>query len=146
MSVKTAKLKGNYNLYTAKRQSAGLSNADVARITGMSEAMMSYWKSGKRTPKLDSLSKIAEAVGCEVSELISYGDEDKPIEAVKIPRPEVILVEDSSNSMTYDVKEAQMRRLLTYYRLMTDRDKGLLLDMAKRMAEPPEEGDHHEEP
>lgn len=80
-----AKLQANYGLYTVKREASGLTNADVARLTGMSEAMLSYWKSGKRTPKLDSLSKIAEAIGCEVSELISYGS-GEPIKAVKGPR------------------------------------------------------------
>lgn len=153
MDIKTSKLKGNYKLYTAKRLSAGLTNADVAHITGISEAMMSYWKSGKRTPKLDSLSKIAAAVGCDVSELISYEDDDAPVNFVKPPIDLMVNVDKQEPIFTLERKpskpaEDQVKRLLTYYRLMSDRDKGLLLDMAKRMAivDDKEEGEQYEKP
>lgn len=154
MDIKTSKLKGNYKLYTAKRLNAGLTNADVAHITGISEAMMSYWKSGKRTPKLDSLSKIAAALGCDVSELISYeDDDDAPVNFVKPPIDFMVNVDRQEPTFTLEHKpnnqaDDQVKRLLTYYRLMTSRDKSLLLDMAKRMAivDDKEEGDPDEEP
>ena len=145
------KLQGSYKLYVIKREKAGLTNADVARISGISEAMLSYWKRGKRSPKLDKLSLIASALGCDVSELISYSD-GEPIKAIPVNPAYVAELSDGVSVQIEvkpgDVEKRQANRLLTYYRLMSDRDKSLLLDMARRMAivDDKEEGDPDEEP
>jgi transcriptional regulator with XRE-family HTH domain len=145
------KLMGSYLKYEFQRMKAGLTNAEVASLTGLSQSTFSYWKSGKRSPKLDTLAKIATALGCDVKDLIGgyekLGVYDKErAEFVMCPK-----VGDDVFEIRIEQTPAEVQtinRLLTYYRLMSDRDKSLLLDMARRMAvvDDKEEGDPDEEP
>lgn len=145
------KLMGSYLKYEFQRMKAGLTNADVASLTGLSQSTFSYWKSGKRSPKLDTLTKIATALGCNVKDLI--GDFEK-LGVYDKERAEFVMYPKTGDDV-FEIRIEQtpaevqtINRLLTYYRLMTDRDKSLLLDMAKRMAivDDKEEGEPHEEP
>lgn len=145
------KLMGSYLKYESQRVKAGLTNAEVASLTGLSQATFSYWKSGKRSPKLDTLAKIAAALGCNVKDLI--GDFEK-LGVYDKERAELVMYPKTGDGV-FEIRIEQtpaevqtINRLLTYYRLMTDRDKSLLLDMAKRMAivDDKEEGDPDEEP
>lgn len=42
----------------------------VAKATGVAQATLSDWKSGRSTPKIDKLMKIADYFGVDVSVLI----------------------------------------------------------------------------
>ena len=54
----------------AARKKAGLKQKEVAAKMGINERGFSQWESNKRTPILKTLSKIADAFGCEVGELL----------------------------------------------------------------------------
>ena len=54
----------------AARKKAGLKQADVAAILGVSQGNYSQWEANTRTPKMNSLVRIANAIGCDVAELI----------------------------------------------------------------------------
>ena len=145
------KLMGSYLKYEFQRMKAGLTNAEVASLTGLSQSTFSYWKSGKRSPKLDTLAKIASALGCDVKDLIGgyekLGVYDKErAEFVMCPKVGDDVFEIRIEQTPAEVQ--MINRLLTYYRLMSDRDKEMLMDIAHRMAQPKleEEGDPHEEP
>lgn len=49
----------------ALRESAGLSQADLARKARMGKSQISKYENGKELPKLDSLAKILEVLGAE---------------------------------------------------------------------------------
>lgn len=55
---------------TAARESAGISQAELARRIGKSPQQVHNWESGFRTPKLDALLKIAEALGVPLETLL----------------------------------------------------------------------------
>lgn len=43
----------------------------VAKETGVSQATLSSWKSGKYTPKIDKLKKLADYFGVAIEELMA---------------------------------------------------------------------------
>lgn len=53
------------------RKKAGLTQADVAEKLNLSVSMISAWESGIRTPKLDTIIRICNAIGCDTSEILN---------------------------------------------------------------------------
>lgn len=53
------------------RKKAGLTQAELARITKVTQSAVSQWETGLATPNTSKLPNIAKALGCEIREL--YG-------------------------------------------------------------------------
>ena len=51
------------------RKEAGLSQKELGERLKVSQAMIAQYENGKRTPKIETLIKIAEALNCEVSDI-----------------------------------------------------------------------------
>ena len=60
-----------YEIYEKLRDAKGYTNADVGRATGVSTATLSQWKTGRYTPKMDKLEKIAAFLHVPVEYLIT---------------------------------------------------------------------------
>lgn len=60
-----------YDVYEKLRNEKGLSNAEVSRATGVSTATLSQWKTGRYTPKMDKLEKIASFLSVPVEYLVT---------------------------------------------------------------------------
>lgn len=60
-----------YEIYEKLRDAKGYTNADVGRATGVSTATLSQWKTGRYTPKMDKLEKIASFLHVPVEYLIT---------------------------------------------------------------------------
>lgn len=58
-------------LIKAARKKAGLTQAQLAEKLGISYVGVSQWENDLRNPKLDTLQRIASALGVPVQELIS---------------------------------------------------------------------------
>lgn len=56
------------------RKNAGLTQTDVAKKLNLSVSMVSAWESGIRTPKLDTIVRICNAIGCDTSEILNTVD------------------------------------------------------------------------
>lgn len=56
------------------RKTAGISQADLGRMLGVSQAMISAYEQGARNPKLETLEKIAEALSVSAKELLPDTD------------------------------------------------------------------------
>ena len=65
----------SYERYEHLRKSKGLSNADVAKATGISDTTLSAWKLGKYTPKPDKMKILADFFGVSRS---VFMDEEEP--------------------------------------------------------------------
>lgn len=57
-----------------RKARGNLTMKELGDLVGVSESAVGYWETGKRLPSLDMLPKIAEVLGCRVSDLI---DEDE---------------------------------------------------------------------
>ena len=58
------------------RQQEGLKIADVSRISGISQGMVSKIENAQVSTSLDTLSRLCSAIGLPISQL--FGDFDKP--------------------------------------------------------------------
>lgn len=52
------------------RQAAGLSQAELARLVGESQANISFWERCDKPPRSDVLPKLAEVLGVRIQDLI----------------------------------------------------------------------------
>jgi len=58
------------------RESLGWTQLELARRSGLSPSVVSMVESGKRSPTLDTASKIARALGSSLDELVSDWDRE----------------------------------------------------------------------
>lgn len=73
MSVKLTNGGEDMNSIKCKRESAGWTQARLARELGISRATVAMWETGKSRPRYDMLPKIASLLGCTIDEL--YADD-----------------------------------------------------------------------
>lgn len=64
------------------REIINITQKDLAEKSGLSESAIKYYETNKRNPKLETLSKIAEALGISINDLI-IREEYKLIERVE---------------------------------------------------------------
>lgn len=65
----TARTRIKENLVTLMQQH-GITQAELARQTGESDARISYYRSGKKLPSIAVASRIAEVLGCSIDDLL----------------------------------------------------------------------------
>lgn len=56
---------------TSARITSGLTQAQLAERVGVAPQQIGAWERGERKPKIDALMRIAHALGCDVSVLLS---------------------------------------------------------------------------
>jgi len=54
----------------------GITNADLAKILGVSPTALSYWMNGKWEPSVKSLALMAEGLGMPYQELAAMAESD----------------------------------------------------------------------
>ena len=59
-----------YEIYSKLRDRAGMTDYQVCKATGIPTSVMSCWKTGKYTPKVDRMAKIAKLFGVSLDELV----------------------------------------------------------------------------
>lgn len=55
----------------ALRKAAGLSQADLADLTGLSSKTIAYWETSATPPRSDVLPQLAKALGVSVEDLLA---------------------------------------------------------------------------
>lgn len=55
---------------TAARLAAGLTQSQLAERVGVAPQQIGAWERGERKPKFDALMRIAQALGCSITDLI----------------------------------------------------------------------------
>lgn len=55
----------------AYRTRKGLSQEQLARLMGTTQAAVAMWETGARMPRTDKLPKLAEVLGCSVADLFA---------------------------------------------------------------------------
>ena len=66
------------------RKQLGMSAEDVAREIGVTQAAVSNWENGTRSPKIPMIIRLAEVFDCTTDELLGYErrrDDTKKAEA-----------------------------------------------------------------
>lgn len=53
----------------------GISQDALAKLLGTTQAAVAMWEAGTRMPRADKLPKLAEVLGCSVSDLFTKSEE-----------------------------------------------------------------------
>jgi transcriptional regulator with XRE-family HTH domain len=56
------------------RRNAGLTQVDVAERSGIDQGTISRWEQGKRVPDIAQVTRLAEALGCTIADLLINGN------------------------------------------------------------------------
>lgn len=59
-----------YATYVKLRDARGFRDADVSKATDIPPSTFSDWKTGKSSPKLEKLVKIANCLGVSIDEFV----------------------------------------------------------------------------
>lgn len=84
-----------YEKFALLLKSRNVSAAAVSKATKISPSTLSEWKSGKYTPKMDKMQKIADYFGVDVSYFSDENEQNTtPQENKKIPKDLKRILED----------------------------------------------------
>lgn len=76
------------NLIKLARGDAGLSQRELARRAGTSQAAIAAYESGKRSPTLETLARIVRAAGQDLRiQVVAYDDHDDAVAAYEASLP-----------------------------------------------------------
>jgi len=91
-------------LQRARERDPDLNQARLAALVGVSEATVARWLNGTRTPLMESLKKLADALSVQVTELVDEGP---------APRTQVLqaIVDEAAH-----MSEAEQQALLAFIR------------------------------
>lgn len=64
--------RGNDSPLARARMAAGMTQGQLAEKIGCSQKDVSRWEHGARTPRVETLAKIAGVFGCKIEDLISW--------------------------------------------------------------------------
>jgi transcriptional regulator with XRE-family HTH domain len=77
------------NLIKLARYDTGLSQRELARRAGTSQAAIAAYESGRRSPSLDTLARIVRAAGQDLRiQVVPYDDHDDVMAAYEASLPE----------------------------------------------------------
>lgn len=59
------------------RQSKELSKSDVGRMAGVDAASIGRWEAGLRSPQVDALVKVLDALDCAITDVVRISEADR---------------------------------------------------------------------
>ena len=68
---KAPRERGNGSPIARQRLASGMTQGQLAEQIGCSQKDVSRWERGARTPRVETLAKIADVFGCQMEDLIS---------------------------------------------------------------------------
>jgi transcriptional regulator with XRE-family HTH domain len=63
----------------ARREAAGLTQAELAHRIGEKQTTLSLWERSGRPPRADALPKLAKALGVSIEALLGEASDDAPL-------------------------------------------------------------------
>lgn len=87
------------------RKKCGITQAELAKRAGISEISIRKYENGDRSPKIETMSKIAEALNVPLYEL--YDDLSEIRVNPKVPPVGMIRIGDGDNALLVDAIEFQ---------------------------------------
>lgn len=67
----------------ACRKAAGMTQEELAERVGTARSALAMWEAGKSNPRIETLRKVADALGCTVDDLLREDNGSDSIAAVR---------------------------------------------------------------
>lgn len=112
----------------------GLKRADIVKRTGLHKSTISYYLSGKREPARDNIFIIAKALNVNPVWLMGL-DTSKEIQPDKDVNIDVTYGDITIELINKVKKDEQLKRLITYYLLLSDRQQSDLANLIEGMVD-----------
>lgn len=106
------------------RTQRGMTQEALAERINISKSSISEWEACKRVPRMETLRKIADALGVDVWEIIGFNDVDYD--------------EPMFSSPTEEAPDPNERELVTIYRDLNDIGQTALIGTARGLAANPD--------
>lgn len=114
-----------YDIFEQLLQKYGITSYKVSKQTGVTQTSLSNWKSGRNTPSMTTLSKLADFFGVTVDYLMTGEEESEKKETSLTPKDERDIakkvdkmmkeIEDNTNGPLYyngeEIDEASLSLL-----------------------------------
>lgn len=100
-----------YSKFKELLDSKGLSSYAISKATGISQSVLSDWKNGKSTPKLDKLKILSEYFGVSPS----YFDDNDWVELKQIRDLESWINNKPGGLMDDTIKDSEVKSKPAYY-------------------------------
>lgn len=121
------------DLIKIKRLEYGLTQKQVAENLGISAPSYAQYEQGKRSPKFDTLERIAAAIGCDTFDLIDFGKDLSPEEEAAIESEtgdtelDQLLLEwkDVDNNLSDALSSASLQGIIKWTIDLLERRKNL---------------------
>lgn len=68
------------------RRLRGVTQTQLAQMSGFSPTAIAHWETGTRDPKGSSLKRLADSLGVSIDYLVMRSDDPTPIESPESPR------------------------------------------------------------
>lgn len=112
-----------YEIFEQLLQKYGVTSYKVAKEAGVTQTALSNWKTGRSTPTVKTLQKIADYFGVTVDYLMT-GKDEKPLEPQLTPRDKRDIAKDLDRIMS-EIKKGDDGPL--YYDGVEIDEKSLIL-------------------
>lgn len=109
-----------YEYYAMLRDSKGLTDYKVSKLSGVGRSTLSDWKTGKHTPNFENITKIAKALEVEPSDLVGAYNYDFFTQ----PYRDGFIAVDIENQRK--IENERNKRLLMYNKIFNDKLVDLL--------------------
>lgn len=120
-----------------ERQNANMSQKELGEKLGVSQAMIGQYESGKRKPKVETLTKIANALDVPISKLTFYAsmvDEEAP----GFVKPTNNLSSSKKSFQTIETNDDNFLKLANSYHQLNKEGRQKALDQVEMLAKIPE--------
>jgi transcriptional regulator with XRE-family HTH domain len=107
------------------REQKNMSQGDIEKRTGLLRCYISRVENGHTVPSVDTLEKMARALEMPMYRL--FTDEDH-VKKLNLP------AEESVSRATNSKQEREFRAFAKFFSRMRDKDRGLLIHVASKMA------------
>lgn len=105
-----------HNKLTEMREIAGMTQKELAEAVGVSQQSIYYYEHGDRDPRASMLKKLADALGCSISDILD------------VHAPE------SVSYSIVDLSDPNEREIAKTVKRLDTEDKEVVLTVAKALA------------
>lgn len=122
------------------RKKAGLTQKELAQMSGVATISIRQYESGKRRPQVEQLTAISAALGVSVEELCGVWDSSMPRDIVKALREHGEALETSyaAKGATFALSSVYARDIISAFGYMNERGHQKAADLVWELAKNPE--------
>lgn len=100
------------NLIKLARREAGISQRELARRAGTSQATLSAYEAGRKSPSLDTLARIIRAAGQDLRiQVVPYDDHDDVMAAYEASLPKRVVERHRKRELAHINRARKQRGL-----------------------------------